>query len=86
MLTPLERAAQLRYEAEAIMEMMQGFKNRLTDSLRQRIIRHKLSVMTREMRTPMHSGYFVYKAFLDEGLSDFAQVTQYLMANGIGVG
>jgi hypothetical protein len=66
--------------------MMQSFKDRLTPALREHILRYKLSVMTAGNRTPMHSGYFIYKAFLDEGLSEFEQVTQYLRANGIRVG
>lgn len=65
--------------------MMQGFKDRLTDVLREQIIRYKLSILTRENRTPMYSSYWVYKAFLEEGLSDYPKVTQYLAAHGIQV-
>ncbi len=63
--------------------MMQAFKNRMTGDLREQIIRYKLSIMTPEHRTPVYSGYWIYKAFLDEGLREFAEVTRYLVDQGI---
>jgi hypothetical protein len=67
------------------LTMMQKYKDKLTDELREQIIRYKLSIMTPQHRTPMYSSYWVYKAFLDEGLRDYPKVTQYLIANGIQV-
>ena len=31
----------------------------------------------------MYSGYYVYRAFLDEGLCDYKDVRRYLAANGV---
>jgi hypothetical protein len=68
---------------EQKMAVMRHFLHCLTPDLRQQIIRYKLSIMTPTRRTPMYSGYFIYKAFIDEGLKDFHQVTSYLILNGI---
>lgn len=59
------------------------FKGRLTAELRARILSYKYSMLTDKLRTPMYSGYFIYKAFIDEGLTDFDQVTEYLIEHGI---
>ena len=64
---------------------MSHFLQKITLELRQQIIEYKLSIMTAEKRTPMYSGYYIYKAFIDEGMTDFDEITAYLMANGIRV-
>lgn len=75
--------------AEAViqdkMNDMQRFFDRMTPEIRQQIIRYKLSILTSQLRTPMYSGYYIYKAFIDEGLTDFNQVTDYLYSCGIRV-
>ena len=67
------------------MADMRHFQAKMTPEMREKIINYKLSVFTPKLRTPVYSGYYIYKAFLDEGFTDFERVTQYLIANGIQV-
>jgi hypothetical protein len=68
---------------EERMRPMHVFKARMTPSLREQIIRYKVSVLTAQHRTPMYSGYYIYKAFIEKGLSQPDEVTQYLVEHGI---
>ena len=70
---------------EQKMAEMYRFKKKMTETLRQRIIRYKISLLTPELRTPMYSGYWICKAFLDEGLTESDAVTEYLVSKGIKV-
>jgi len=65
------------------MAEMEHFCSRLTPELRQKIIEYKLSIMTAQLRPPAYSGYYIYKAFIDEGLVEFESVTRYLTGHGI---
>jgi hypothetical protein len=65
------------------MADMLRFKQGMTVAVKERILRYKYSILTESRRTPMYSGYYVCKAFIDEGLTDFEEVTRYLVEHGI---
>jgi hypothetical protein len=67
------------------VEEMYQFLCKMTPYMREQIIRYKLSVLTPQKRTPRYSGIYIYKAFIDEGLTDFEDVTRFLISNGIEV-
>jgi hypothetical protein len=71
---------------EAKMEPMLRFRGAMTAELRERILRYKVSVLTENHRTPMYSGYFICRAFIDEGLTNFDEVSRYLVEHGIRIG
>lgn len=70
---------------ESKMVDLQRFKEKMDPQLREQILRYKYSILTEEGRTPMYSGYFVCKAFIDKGMSDPQDVTCYLRDCGIQV-
>lgn len=74
-----------RHIIETKMHEMQRLRARLTPELRECIIQYKLTLINDEFRTPPFSGYFIYKAVLDEGLEEPEQIRGYLVENGIKV-
>ena len=65
------------------MADMLRFKQAMTAEVKERILRYKYSILTESHRTPMYSGYYICRAFMDEGLTNFEEVTQYLVEHGI---
>jgi hypothetical protein len=65
---------------------MLRFKQKMTAEVKERILRYKYSILTASHRTPMYSGYYICRAFIDEGLNDFEAVTHYLVEHGIQMG
>jgi hypothetical protein len=69
----------------AKMADMIRFREKMTPQLRERILLYKHSVMNIDMRTPPLSGHYIYQAFLDQGLVEFSDVTEYLAQHGIKI-
>ena len=65
------------------MRDMVHFKENMTPELREQIIRYKASILTDQGRTPMYSGYFIYKAVIDDDITDPIQITKSLIKNGV---
>lgn len=68
------------------MAVLRRFGERMTQEIREQIIRFKYAILTDRHRTPMYSGYWIYKAFIDEGLSEHGEVVRYLIDHGIEMG
>jgi hypothetical protein len=64
---------------------MHRFQSLLTPTLRERILNYKTAHLTPEGRTPMYSGYFIYKAVLEEGLTEDEEISAYLRMHGIQI-
>jgi hypothetical protein len=67
------------------MARMAYFKEHMTDQVRQQIVHYKFSILTEHNKTPRGSGFYIYEAFIDKGLSDFRDVTRYLLDRGVKI-
>jgi hypothetical protein len=65
--------------------MLEDIKKRMTSAQKRIILDYKYSILTEEKRTPMFSGFFIYQAVVDQGMTDFNDITTYLRDNGIRV-
>lgn len=70
---------------QARMGIYQDFRAKITPPLREKILEYKHAVMTLDERTPRYSGFYIYHAFLEEGLLEFPDVTSYLNEHGIKI-
>lgn len=64
---------------------MRRFQAQLTPALRELILNYKQSILTSEKRTPMGSGYWIYRAVFDEGLRSYEAIGAFLRGHGIEV-
>ena len=64
---------------------MRSFKERMTPEQRELIIQYKFSILTPEHRTPIFSGYYIYQAVIDHGMTAPEEITEYLKMNSIQV-
>ena len=64
---------------------LRRYKAKLTPELRELILEYKFSILTKEGRTPMYSGIYIYQAVLDHGIHRFSDITAYLRENSIEI-
>lgn len=73
----------------SLMEKKQSeltdLKNRMTPAQRARILNLKHQLLNAEGRTPMYSGFFIYKAVVDHGIEVLEEVIQFLRENKIKI-
>jgi hypothetical protein len=70
---------------ERKLSEMRRFQAGLTPELRSLILSYKQSILTAERRTPMGSGYWIYRAVLEDGLRGFDELSAYLRAHQVEV-
>jgi len=66
---------------EAGAKEMRRLKALITPAKREIILRYKVARLNAQGRTPMGSGWWIYKAVLEEGLSEMGEIDGYLLAN-----
>ncbi len=64
---------------------LQKLAHKMTPQQRNLILEYKFSVLNDKGRTPMFSGIFIYRAIIEEGLCDFAEITNYLRDHSIDI-
>lgn len=64
---------------------LQKLAYKMTPQQRSLILEYKFSVLNEKGRTPMFSGIFIYRAIIEEGLCDFAEITDYLRDHSIDI-
>ncbi|MFC2078846.1 hypothetical protein ACFLSZ_02590 [Candidatus Bipolaricaulota bacterium] len=62
---------------------MVDLRSRMTPEHRAIILDTKYRLLTDEGRTPMYSGIYIYKAVINEGMTELDGIVEFLNANGI---
>ena len=65
--------------------ILEDIKKSMTPRQKRIILDYKYSILTEAGRTPMFSGFFIYRAVVNQGMTDFNEITEYLKDNGIKV-
>ncbi|MBI9011796.1 MAG: hypothetical protein JEZ08_06145 [Clostridiales bacterium] len=56
-----------------------------TEETRKKIIELKHALLTKDGRTPVLSGYYIYQAVLYENLTELEDIVEYLREKGINI-
>lgn len=64
---------------------LQTLANKMSAEQRELILEYKYAVLNDKGRTPTFSGIYIYRAIIEEGIEDFAQITQFLREKGIAI-
>ena len=62
---------------------MKALKNKITDTKKDKIIKIKSLLLTKEGRTPKFSGFYIYQAILNNSLENEDEILYYLKEKGI---
>ena len=64
---------------------LQTLASKMSSAQRNLILEYKYAVLNDKGRTPTFSGIFIYRAIVDHGMEDFAEITQFLRDNSIRI-